>query len=124
MLSSLSRVLLMPSFSFLFIFLGISTGYATLNGALMINGTSNIRENDWNVYFSNVLLNGEQDLSIIESKQKLVFDFEFAFDFAFAFDFDFAFAFAFFFPLYSLPLPFSKRVFAVLKRVMIAFGKL
>lgn len=39
---------------FLLVFLGVSTGYAALNSALMINGTSNIRDNTWDVHFENI----------------------------------------------------------------------
>ena len=64
---------------FLFTFLFIMIGFAAISVVLTTRGHTYIASDleEFNVYFSNVLLNGEQDLSIIESKQKLVFDFEF-----------------------------------------------
>ena len=55
-------------------------GIAAVTTNLIINGTISIAKNpdDFLVYFSDVLVNGTQDLNLVESETKLVFNGEFS----------------------------------------------
>ena len=53
----------------------MTVGFAALNTTLSINGKISVenKPTDFKVYFSNALVNGTQDLSVVESEQKLYF---------------------------------------------------
>ena len=63
----------------LFTLLFLTIGIATVTTNIIINGSTPINRNsdDYLVYFSDVLVDGTQDLSLVENKQKLVFAGEF-----------------------------------------------
>lgn len=63
----------------LFTILFLTIGIATVTTNIIINGTTPINKNpdDFLVYFSDVMVNGTQDLSLVENKQKLIFTGEF-----------------------------------------------
>ena len=62
------------------LFLLMIIGYATISTSLsaQINTNISINPNDFKVYFSNVLVNSVQDLSLVKNEQELVFDFSFS----------------------------------------------
>ena len=64
----------------IFLLLFIVVGIAAVSSNLIINGSTPIASNldDFNVYFSNVLVNGTQDLSLVTSETSLVFTGEFS----------------------------------------------
>lgn len=53
-------------------------GYATISVSLSLGGKANVLSDldDFKVYFSNVLVNGEQDLSLVKSDKELEFEFD------------------------------------------------
>lgn len=53
----------------------MAVGFAAVTTNLVINGTSILKKNtdDFKVYYSNALVNGTQDLSVVESETKLSF---------------------------------------------------
>ena len=59
------------------LFLLMIIGYATISTSLsaQINTNISINPDDFKVYFSNVLVNSVQDLSLVKNEQELVFDF-------------------------------------------------
>ncbi len=61
-----------------FILLFLLIGFATVSISLGINGNVNVLSDldDFNVYFSNVLVNGEQDLLLVKNERKLEFEFD------------------------------------------------
>ena len=67
-------------FAIFFVLLFMIIGVAAVTTNLVINGTVNVAKNpdDFLVYFSDVKVNGTQDLSLVESEQKLVFNGEFS----------------------------------------------
>ena len=67
-------------YEILFIILFMSIGIAAVSSNLLINGATPIASNpdDFNVYFSDVLVNGTQDLSLVTSETRLVFNGEFS----------------------------------------------
>ena len=58
----------------------IVVGIAAVSSNLIINGSTQLASNpdDFNVYFSDVLVNGTQDLSLVTSEISLVFTGEFS----------------------------------------------
>jgi hypothetical protein len=67
-------------YEILFIILFMSIGIAAVSSNLLINGSTPIAGNpdDFSVYFSNVFVNGTQDLSLVKSETSLVFTGEFS----------------------------------------------
>ena len=61
--------------SILLIVLLMAVGFAAVSTTLYINGQTKINANqdDFNVYYSNALVNGVQDLSVVESETVLTF---------------------------------------------------
>ena len=53
----------------------LTIGFASVNSSLSMNGDTIVNSDidDFNVYFSNVLVNGERDLSIVQSSTQLDF---------------------------------------------------
>ena len=53
----------------------MAIGFAAVTTTLYINGTANVVKNadDFKVYYSDVKVNGERDLTIVDSATKLVF---------------------------------------------------
>ena len=58
------------------VLLFICIGFASLSVTLSINGKANVISDldDFKVYFSDVIVNGEQDLSLVKSDKELVFN--------------------------------------------------
>lgn len=57
------------------VILFLTIGFASVNSSLSMNGDTIVNSDidDFNVYFSNVLVNGERDLSIVQSSTQLDF---------------------------------------------------
>ena len=58
-----------------FLILFITVGIAAVTTSVFISGSTQLASNpaDFQVYFSNVLVNGKQDLSLVQSKNSLYF---------------------------------------------------
>ena len=67
-------------YTILFLILAMTVGIAAVSTNVFINGSSPIASNpdDFNVYFSDVLVDGTQDLSLVQSSTSLVFTGEFS----------------------------------------------
>ena len=61
--------------SMLVLVLLLAVGFAAVSTTLVINGTANFgtNEEEFDVYYSNALVNGEQDLSVITDNQTITF---------------------------------------------------
>lgn len=67
-------------YEILFIILFMTVGIAAVSSNLLINGSTSIEsnQNDFLIYFSDVKVNGVQDLSLVEDEATLVFNGEFS----------------------------------------------
>ena len=67
-------------YEILFIVLFMTVGIAAVSSNLLINGTTQLvsNPNDFLIYFSDVKVNGVQDLSLVEDEATLVFNGEFS----------------------------------------------
>ena len=63
-------------YAIIFLMLFMVIGYATVSVSLSINGNANVVSDldDFNVYFSNVLVNEKENWTIVENEKELVFD--------------------------------------------------